>query len=125
MLADYDFGDFLWTTVVFFFWFMLIWMFIGVFADIFRRNDLSGGAKAGWLLLIFIVPLFGILIYLIGRPKMTAQDKEMMAAAQERERRVSGYSAADEVAKLGKLRDEGKITAEEYEKMKQQAMMQV
>jgi len=65
------------------------------------------------------------LIYLIGRPKMTAQDKEMMAAAQERERRVSGYSAADEVAKLGKLRDEGKITAEEYEKMKQQAMMQV
>ena len=38
---------------------------------------------------------------------------------------MSGYSAADEVAKLGKLRDEGKITAEEYEKMKQQAMMQV
>jgi hypothetical protein len=100
-------------------------MFIGVFADIFRRNDLSGGAKAGWLLLIFIVPLFGILIYLIARPKMTAQDKEMMAAMQERERRATGYSAADEVAKLAKLRDEGKITAEEFEQMKQQAMMQV
>jgi len=126
MLAyEWTFGSVLWAMVVFFFWFMLIWMFIGVFADIFRRNDLSGGAKAGWLLLIFIVPLFGILIYLIARPKMTEQDKEMMAAMQERERRATGYSAADEVAKLAKLRDEGKITAEEFERMKQQAMMQV
>jgi hypothetical protein len=49
----------------------------------------------------------------------------MIAAAQERERRISGYSPADEVAKLAKLRDEGKITAEEFETMKQQAMMQV
>jgi len=126
MLAyEWTFGSVLWAMIVFFFWFMLIWMFIGVFADIFRRNDLSGGAKAGWLLLIFIVPFFGILIYLIARPKMTEQDKEMMAAMQERERRVSGYSAADEVAKLAKLRDEGKITAEEYEQLKQQAMLQV
>ena len=85
MLADYDFGSFLWTMFVFFFWFMLIWMFIMVFADIFRRKDLSGGAKAGWVLLIFILPFFGILIYLIARPKMTEQDKEMIAAAQERE----------------------------------------
>jgi uncharacterized membrane protein YczE len=126
MLAyEWTFGSVLWAMIVFFFWFMLIWMFIGVFADIFRRNDLSGWGKAGWLLLIFVVPLLGVLIYLIARPKMTAQDKEMMAAMQERERRVSGYSAADEVAKLAKLRDEGKITAEEYEQMKQQAMMKV
>jgi len=126
MLAyEWTFGSVLWAMVVFFFCFMLIWMFIGVFADIFRRNDLSGGAKAGWLLLIFIVPFFGILIYLIARPKMTEQDKEMMATMQERERRSTGYSAADEVAKLAKLRDEGKITSEEYESMKRQAMMQV
>jgi Tfp pilus assembly protein PilO len=126
MLAyEWTFGSVLWAMIVFFFWFMLIWMFIGVFADIFRRNDLTGWGKAGWLLLIFVVPLLGVLIYLIARPKMTAQDKEMMAAMQERERRSTGYSAADEVAKLAKLRDEGKITAEEFEQMKQQAMMQV
>jgi Tfp pilus assembly protein PilO len=126
MLAyEWTFGSVLWAMVVFFFWFMLIWIFIGVFADLFRRNDLSGWAKAGWLLLIFILPFLGVLIYLIARPKMTEQDKELIAEAQERERRISGYSAADEVAKLAKLRDEGKITAEEYEQMKQQAMMQV
>jgi hypothetical protein len=109
--------------IEFFFIFMLIWMFIGVFADIFRRNDLSGGAKALWILFIFVLPLLGILIYMIGRPKMTEQDKEMIMQAQEAQRRAQGYSAADEVAKLAKLRDEGKITAQEYEEQKKRAMM--
>jgi len=123
MLADYTFGSFLWTMVVFFFWFMIIWMFISIFADIFRRDDLSGWGKAGWILLIFIVPFIGILIYMIARPKMTEQDKRMLAEAQEQQRRLQGYSAADEVAKLAKLRDEGKITAEEYETQKAKALL--
>ena len=126
MLAyEWTFGSVLWAMIVFFFWFMLIWMFIAVFADIFRRNDLSGGMKAFWIILIFIIPLIGILIYVIARPKMTEQDKEMMEKANEAQRRVEGYSPADEVAKLAKLRDEGKITAEEYEEMKRKAMLDV
>ena len=97
MLAEYDFGDLMWTMLAFFFWFMLIWMFIAVFADIFRRRDLSGGAKAGWILLIFILPLFGILIYVIARPRMTEQDREraMSAAAAQG---ASGYSSPDHFA---------------------------
>jgi len=91
MLADYDFGDFFWTMFAFLFWFMLIWMFIAVFADIFRRRDLSGGAKAGWILLIFILPLFGILIYVIARPSVTDQDREMASAAAAQG--ASGYSS--------------------------------
>ena len=126
MLAtEWSFGNVLWTMLVFFFWFMAIWIFITVFADIFRRRDLSGWAKGGWILLIFIVPFLGALIYLIARPKMTEQDKEDMERMQAAEMRVSGYSPADEVAKLSKLRDEGKITAEEYEEMKRRAMMQI
>ena len=126
MLAtEWSFGNVLWTMLVFFFWFMAIWIFITVFADIFRRRDLSGWAKGGWILLIFIVPFLGALIYLIARPKMTEHDKEDMERMQAAEMRVSGYSPADEVAKLSKLRDEGKITAEEYEEMKKRTMMQV
>ena len=123
--TEWSFGSVLWVMIEFFFIFLLIWMFIAVFADIFRRNDLSGWGKAGWIFLIFIVPLLGILIYVIARPKMTEQDKEMIEHAQEAQRRMQGYSAADEVAKLAKLRDEGKISAEEYESMKQRAMMDV
>jgi len=92
MLADYGFGDFLWTMFAFFFWFMLIWMFIACFADIFRRNDLSGGAKAGWIFLIFILPLFGILIYVIARPTVTDQDREMAMSASAAQG-ASGYSS--------------------------------
>ena len=115
-------GEVLWAMLVFFFWFMVIWMFIGVFADIFRRDDLTGWGKAGWILLIFVLPLIGILIYMIARPKMTEQDRRMLTEAQEAQRRMSGFSAADEIAKLAKLRDEGQITAEEYERLKAQAV---
>jgi hypothetical protein len=126
MLAtEWSLGNVLWAMLVFFFWFMAIWIFISVFADIFRRRDLSGGAKAGWVLLIFIVPFLGALIYLIARPKMTAQDKEDMERMQETQPRVSGYSPAEEIDKLAKLRDENKITAEEYEDMKRKAMMEL
>jgi predicted membrane channel-forming protein YqfA (hemolysin III family) len=118
-------GEVLWAMLAFFFFFMAIWIFIAVFSDIFRRRDLSGGAKALWVILIFIVPFLGAIIYLIVRPKMTEQDKEEMAKMQEAKRRVEGYSAADEIAKLSKLRDEGKITAEEYEQMKAKAMLDI
>jgi uncharacterized membrane protein len=126
MLAtEWSLGNVLWAMLVFFFWFMAIWIFISVFADIFRRRDISGWAKAGWILLIFIVPFLGALIYLIARPRMTAQDKEDMERMQEAQRRVSGYSPAQEIEKLSKLRDENKITAEEYEDMKRKAMMEL
>jgi hypothetical protein len=119
---DWSFGDVIWSMIVFYFWFMFIWMFIRVFADIFNRNDLSGGAKVGWLILIVVLPFVGSLIYLIVRPKMTEQDRQMMMEAQEVQRRSEGYSTADEIAKLARLRDEGKITAEEYDSMKQRAI---
>jgi len=95
MLGEYGFGDFLWTMLVFFFWFMLIWMFIMVFADILRRQDLSGGAKAGWILLIFILPLFGILIYLIARPSIV-DAREMSSAGQAQG--AAGYASPDHFA---------------------------
>jgi uncharacterized membrane protein len=68
LLADFTLGDLLVSMIAFFFLFLAIWMFIAVFADIFSRRDLSGWGKAGWVLLIFILPLVGILIYLIARP---------------------------------------------------------
>jgi uncharacterized membrane protein len=120
-----DLGDILWAMLVFFFWFMAIWVFISIFTDIFRRNDLSGWGKAGWTLLIFILPFIGVLIYIIARPRMTEQDRQIMERAQERERRASGYSAAEEVAKLAKLREAGELTAEEYTTLKARALREV
>ena len=119
---DWSFGDVLWAMLVFFFWVLYIWMFIAIFADIFRRDDMSGWAKAGWVLLIVLVPFIGILVYIIARPKMTEQDKRMMLEMRQREQRLSGYSAADEIDKLTKLRDTGAISAEEFLQLKQRAL---
>jgi hypothetical protein len=68
MVAEFGLAELLWSMLVFFFWFMAIWVFIAVFADIFARPDLSGWAKAGWILLIFVLPFLGALIYVIARP---------------------------------------------------------
>ena len=117
-----NFGEVLWSMFIFFFWILYIWMFIAIFSDIFRRDDLSGWGKAGWIVLIIVIPLIGILIYMIARPKMTEQDKRMIATAQEQQRRLSGFSAAEEISKLATLRDEGKISPQEFEALKQRAM---
>jgi len=120
---DWTFGDVIWSMVVFFFWVMYIWIFVTIFADILRRNDIRGWAKAGWFVLIFFLPFIGALIYLIARPKMTAQDKQMMDEHNEAQRRVSGYSAADEIAKAQELKDKGAISEEEFQNLKQKALM--
>ena len=104
--------------IVFFFWFMLIWMFIAVFADIFRRNDLSGGMKAVWILAIFILPLLGILIYMISRPKMTAQDVQQMTQMEAGVKAAASVSTADELAKLQQLKAAGTISDAEFEALK-------
>ena len=109
----------------FFFWFMAIWIFIQIFADIFHRRDLSGAAKTGWIVLLFVLPFLGALIYMIARPKMTEQDREDIARVQEAQRRLSGYSPAEELEKLAKLRDSGELTAEEYERLKARALVEI
>ncbi|GAA1784364.1 SHOCT domain-containing protein [Luedemannella flava] len=119
---DWNFGDVLLAMLAFFFWFLFIWMFIAVFADLFRRDDVSGWGKAGWVVLVVLLPFIGILIYMIARPKMTEQDKRMLTELQEQQRRMAGYSAADEIDKLATLRDAGKITPEEFDRLKARAM---
>jgi hypothetical protein len=68
--AEFPLGGIFWSLFILYFWFMLIWIFIATFGDIFRRRDLSGWAKAGWLLLIFALPFLGILIYMAARPRV-------------------------------------------------------
>jgi uncharacterized membrane protein len=118
----YTFWDVIWSMVAFFFWFMLIWIFISIFADIFRRNDLTGGWKAIWIILLVFLPFLGALIYIISRPKVTAQDVQMMTQADAAMKAAAGVSAADQIEKLNQLKETGAITVPEYEALKKKAM---
>ena len=115
------FGDFFWSLIVFYFWFMLIWIFIRIFADVFHRRDITGGMKAVWIIALIFLPFLGALIYMITR-KPTVQDAEDAAAAKEQMKRMSGYSAADEITKLDGLRASGAITQEEFDAAKAKAL---
>ena len=65
------FGELLWGLLYLYFVVVIIWMFVAIFTDIFRRTDLGGWAKAGWIVLIFVLPFIGILVYVIVRPNTT------------------------------------------------------
>jgi heme/copper-type cytochrome/quinol oxidase subunit 2 len=114
--------EFFWWMFMFYLVFIVIWMFIRVFADIFHRDNLSGWGKAGWIILIFIIPFIGILIYVIARPKNTPQDQADMAAMQAQQARLSGGSSVDDIAKAQALLDKGSITQAEFDAIKAKAL---
>jgi len=122
LFAETTFLDVFWYLLVFFLWVMFFWVFISVVADIFRRDDLHGWKKAGWILLIIVLPLIGILIYLIARPKVTAQDVRMLTQAEAAQQAAAGVSTADELAKLKELHNAGVIDDAEFADLKKKAM---
>jgi uncharacterized membrane protein len=122
VFAETTFLDVFWYLLVFFLWIMFFWIFISVVADIFRRDDISGWKKAGWLVLIIILPFIGILIYVIARPKMTAQDVRMITQASAAQQAAAGVSTADELKKLKELHTAGVIDDAEYENLKKKAI---
>ena len=122
MLAyDYPILGVFWTMLWFFLFFVWIWILITVFADIFRSHDLGGWGKAGWVILVVVLPVLGILLYLILRGgKM--QERQMRSAARQQDefrqyvQEAAGASdPADQVAKLADLRDRGVITEAEFQ----------
>lgn len=117
-MDDYPLLNLFWTMLMFFFFVVWIWLVISVFADNFRRNDHSGWAKAGWTFLIVALPILGVLIYMIARPQMTEQDKEMIARYEAEQKRMASYSPSEEIERLNSLREKGAISDEDYNKLK-------
>ena len=71
---DWSLWEVLWTSFVVFLWICILIIFFRVVADIFIRRDLSGWAKAGWLLLIIVLPLLGLFIYMVARGSEMADE---------------------------------------------------
>ncbi len=111
--------DLFFAMLWFFLFFIWIWLLISVFGDIFR-SDKSGWAKAGWTFFVIVLPLLGVLIYMITNgTAMTERSMKQVADAEQAQRAyiqsvAGGQSAADEISKLAALRDSGAITEEEF-----------
>jgi hypothetical protein len=128
LAADYPFLDILGTMLIFFAWVIWFWILIRVLVDVFRRHDLSGWGKAGWTLLMIVVPFLGVLIYLIAHGQdMGKRDIEQARAQRAQfDDYVKSVSAEDggatQIAQAKSLLDSGTITQEEYDRLKAKAL---
>ena len=124
--TTFTFVDALLTGLEFALLFLWIWIAIGVVFDIFRSRDLSGWGKAAWLLLIVILPLLGVLIYLIARGHKMHEHAVSQAQAQDAAFRsyvrTAATTPADDIAKLEDLKNRGVITEEEFQSAKAKAL---
>jgi hypothetical protein len=126
--ADYPFLDVLWSMFVFFAFVIWVWILFTVLGDIFRRHDISGWGKAGWTLLLVLLPYLGTFIYLVGHSKGMAERNAQRAS--EAQAQFDGYvrqaagsgGAAAEIERAKQLLDSGAITQAEFEAIKQKAL---
>jgi ABC-type multidrug transport system fused ATPase/permease subunit len=127
MLAEFGTGQVFWSMLWFFLFFIWIWLLIIVFSDIFRSHDLSGWAKALWIIFVIIVPYLGVFVYLIARGHKMQEHAAEAAAAQDKAARqyiqqVTTTSTADELSKLADLKAQGVIDDAEYASLKAKAL---
>jgi hypothetical protein len=113
-----------WTILMIFLWVIWFWILITIFIDLFRSHDLNGWVKALWFIFILVLPLIGVLVYLIARGGKMHEHQVRDVQTQEREFRqyvqdaAGSQSSADQLAKLADLRDRGVITAAEFDREK-------
>ncbi len=128
LTLDISFGEFLWSLLIIFFMIVFFVILFQVVFDLFRDHELSGWAKAGWLILIIVLPFLGLFIYLIVRGQGMAERsaKEQIQAQQEFDQYVKetagGGGSTAEIANAKKLLDEGAITQEEFDALKRKAL---
>ena len=125
--ADYPFLDILWTMIIFFCWVAWIWLLILCFSDLFRR-DVSGWAKAAWVVFLIVLPFLGVLIYLIAEGKGMTERRVHDAQASQAQfdqyvkTVASDSGSAGQIAKAKELLDSGAITQQEFEALKAKAL---
>src|SRR6476661_8545765 len=98
---------------IFIVWF---WLLITVFADLFRRHDISGWIKAIWVIAVIVFPYIAILAYLIFQGRGMAERNAQQA--RDELRHVVGFSAADEIEKLDRLKKAGSISDAEFARLR-------
>ncbi len=123
LATNYPLLDVFWTMLWFFLFFIWIWLLITIFVDLFRSRDLSGWAKAGWVIFVIVLPFLGVLFYLIFRGGSMHERAVQQAQQQEADFRqyvqeTAQTSSADQLTKLADLRDRGVITDEEFQQQK-------
>jgi len=122
-LADINLGEALLLAFEIFFFVIWIWILITILSDLFRDHEISGWAKAAWVLFLVFIPFLTALIYLIVRGN-GMRERAIKAQAEAKQhmdayiREQAHSSPADELHKLNDLKEKGAISAEEFDRAK-------
>ena len=115
----FTFRNFLTDVFAVFMFVVWFWLLIMIFSDLFRRHDASGWVKALWVIALIVFPYLGIFAYIITQARgMAERSSQQAQQAREELRRVVGFSAADEIEKLGRLKKAGSITDAEFMRLR-------
>lgn len=119
--GGFTFANFLADAFAIFIFIIWIWLLITVSSDLFRRSDVSGVGKVLWILLFLVLPYIGVFGYLLTQGRGMAERQEARAReARDQLRRMVGFSAADEIEKLQRLKTAGTISDAEYAQLRSQ-----
>lgn len=128
LLAEIGLGEILLSAIWIFFLVLFFWLVVSVLMDLFRDHELSGGAKAVWVLALILFTPLAVLVYLIVRgggmaQRAMAQQQAAQAQFDEYVRATAAStggatSHAAELERLAKLKDAGTISDEEFQALK-------
>jgi hypothetical protein len=117
--GGYTYPNFLAHIVAIFLFVVWFWLLIVVFGDLFRRQDISGWGKTLWVIGLLVFSYLGLFVYLITQGRgMAERNTQQAQQAREELRRVVGFSAADEIEKLDRLKKAGSITDQEFARLR-------
>ncbi|MGU3576510.1 SHOCT domain-containing protein, partial [Brucellaceae bacterium C25G] len=115
----FTFSNYITNVLVIFMFIIWFWLLITVFSDLFSRHDSSGFEKALWVLFLIIAPFIGVLAYLLFQGQgMSERNQTRAKEAQAAIRHAAGFSVADELEKLSKLKAAGTISDAEFAKLR-------
>jgi hypothetical protein len=115
----FTYRNFLMDVLAIFIFIVWFWLLITVFSDLFRRHDISGWIKAIWVIAAVVFPFITVLAYLIFQSRgMAERNVQQVQQARDDLRRVVGFSVADEIEKLDKLKKAGSISEAEFAQLR-------
>ena len=115
----FTYRNFLIDALAIFVFIVWFWLLITVAADLFRRHDISGWIKALWVIACVVFPYLGVLAYLIFQGRsMAERNVQQVQQARDDLRRTVGFSVADEIEKLDRLKQAGSISDAEFTQLR-------
>jgi Short C-terminal domain/Phospholipase_D-nuclease N-terminal len=115
----FTYRNFLMDALAIFVFIVWFWLLISVCTDLFRRSDISGWGKAAWVIGFVLFSYLGVLAYLIFHARgMAERNTQRAEQARDELRRVVGYSVADELDKLDRLKKSGAISDAEFTRLR-------